>query len=191
MLKKILIVLLVIIGLGFAFLVYSGLFHDIKFQKGTVGPYYMVYEKHVGDYSKIGSVMDKVYKQLLNEDKIDTNLGFGIYFDDPQSVSKDKLRSVAGCILNEKDYEKIEKLKAKYKIKLLPSSEGTVTDFPYKNSFSVVIGVLKYYPALMEYYKNTKKKIQAPVIEFYDGKSNLIKYFVPENIDYKFFKSLL
>ncbi len=54
--------------------------------------------KHQGDYMEIGSVFGKLFVYAASHQLLDENTrSIGVYYDDPQSVSKDKLRSMA-CI---------------------------------------------------------------------------------------------
>ncbi|MEE9336854.1 MAG: AraC family transcriptional regulator [Methylococcaceae bacterium] len=54
--------------------------------------------KHQGDYMEIGSVFEKLFVYAASYQLLDENTrSIGIYYDDPQSVSKDELRSMA-CI---------------------------------------------------------------------------------------------
>ncbi len=54
--------------------------------------------KHQGDYMQIGSVFEKLFIFAASQQLIDQNTrSIGIYYDDPQSIAKDKLRSMA-CI---------------------------------------------------------------------------------------------
>lgn len=59
--------------------------------------------KHQGDYMEIGSVFEKLFVYATSHQLLDENTrSIGVYYDDPQSVSKDKLRSMA-CITAKTD----------------------------------------------------------------------------------------
>lgn len=54
--------------------------------------------RHQGDYMEIGSVFEKLFIYAGSQQLLDENTrSFGIYYDDPQSVAKEALRSMA-CI---------------------------------------------------------------------------------------------
>ena len=110
------------VALAIAFVIsalsYYGLFTKVKIGEKEIGNFWLVYEKHVGDYKNTGQVMEKIYSRLLGEDAIEPARGFGLYYDNPQKVEKDKLRSVVGCILDKKFEEKAEYLKKNYRINL-------------------------------------------------------------------------
>ena len=101
---------------------YLGGFKKINFQHLDQGGETLVYEEITGDYQQSAAVMDKIYYSLLNDFNIETYKGFGLYFDNPQKVEKDKLHSEAGCILEKADTNKISLLKDKFEIKTLPNS---------------------------------------------------------------------
>ncbi len=43
-----------------------------------------------------------LYYDLKDNYSIETTKGFGLYYDNPQDVDKDKLRSIVGCIVESK-----------------------------------------------------------------------------------------
>ncbi|MFW5426156.1 MAG: GyrI-like domain-containing protein [Methylophagaceae bacterium] len=59
--------------------------------------------KHQGDYMEIGSVFEKLFIYAASRQIIDENTrSFGIYYDDPLTVAKGELRSMA-CITTEEN----------------------------------------------------------------------------------------
>lgn len=53
---------------------------------------------HQGDYLEVGAVFEKLFMYAGSKQLLDENTrSIGLYFDDPQSVNKEKLRSMA-CI---------------------------------------------------------------------------------------------
>ena len=158
------------------FLFHAGFFTTVTVQEKTVGPYTLVYEEFQGDYKNTPKVQDKIYYALLNEHKIETFKGFGIYYDNPQKVPKEKLRSEIGCILEEKDLSKVEELKAKqFKIKEFPKTEAIVVEFPFNTQFSIFAGIMKVYPKLEAYRKEYNYQTRE-VMEIYDVPSKKILY---------------
>lgn len=154
---------------------YLGIFKTIIFQETEVGPFKLVYEEYVGDYKNTPIIQDRIYKSLLDEFKIETTKGFGIYYNDPATTHKDKLFSEIGCILEEKDYGKISEIEAKFKVKDYPKQKAVVTEFAFKNKLSVMIGIFKVYPALAKYI--TDKGISpSEIMEIYDVPNKKIVY---------------
>lgn len=176
MAKIILIVLGVLIIAGVTFYGYYGGFIKPKISIITSGGETLIYEKIEGDYKQSGVIMDKIYYSLLNEDQIETYKGFGIYYDNPQKVAVDKLRSEAGCILEEKDLAKLPELKKKYAIRIFPTTKYLVTEFPYKNKISVLFSLMKAYPALNKFALENHFSDDSAVMEIYDIPNKRIIY---------------
>lgn len=165
-----------------AFLFYEGFFCSIKVKEQVVGDYWVVYQENIGPYEKVAPVMDKVCKDLKN-DGIETSLSFGLYYDDPKEVSKEKLRSEVGAALDEKYYDKIESLRSKYNVKQLKSRNSLVAEFPIKNVLSYMIGPMKVYPAMEKYCKMKNIDVKAIKdsfgLEIYDIGNKKTTYIIP------------
>ncbi|MBC8754100.1 GyrI-like domain-containing protein [Kordia sp. YSTF-M3] len=174
--KIILIVLAILVIALVAFYAYYGGFKKIDVSVAKAGGDVIIYEEIQGDYKQSGVIMDKIYYALLNEDNIETFKGFGIYYDNPQKVEKSKLRSEAGCILEEKDIDKLPMLENKYTIRTFPEKEYMITEFPYKGKISIFFSIMKVYPALNKYAKLNGYQEDTPVMEIYDIPNNKILY---------------
>jgi len=174
--KMLKIVAISIIALIVIIYAYLGGFKKINFQLLDQGGETLVYEEMTGDYRQSAAVMDKIYYLLLNDYNIESYKGFGLYFDNPQKVEKEKLRSEVGCILENIDSTKISLLKDKYKIKAFPRNKYLVTEFPYKNKLSVFVGIIKVYPALNRYLKEKGFNDEGAVMEIYDTPNKKIIY---------------
>jgi hypothetical protein len=182
------LVLIIIVAL--LTLTYYGLFAKVSIVEQEVGDFWLLYEKHVGDYKDVGPVIDSIYSRLLGEDAIAPLRGFGLYYDDPKKVEKKNLRSIAGCILDNQDEDKIDYLKRNYTIKKFPASKSVIVVFPYKGIPSIFLGVVKVYPKLAEYLAQ-KKYPPVPVMEIYDRPSKKIVYVAPVNLNTKVFDEFL
>lgn len=172
----ILVVLTILIILLVSFYTYQGGFYKPQITLQNTGGEVLVYDSIKGDYKQSGIVMDKIYYSLLNDDKVETFKGFGIYFDNPQKVEKSILRSEAGCILEKKDIDKLTFLETKYKIRTFPVANYIVTEFPYKNKLSVLFSLAKVYPALREFALKNGYNEDTPVMEIYDIPNKKIIY---------------
>jgi len=171
------IFLLLLIGVVI-FLNYIGFFSKIVIEEKQMGPFILVYGEHKGDYKGTAKIQDDIYYSLLNDNKIETFKGFGIYYDDPKKVPTEELRSIAGCILEKSDYKKIETLKERgFKIKEIIKQNSIVVEFPFKNTFSIIAGIMKVYPKFEEYIeKNNLTKNE--MMEIYDNPSKKIIYLM-------------
>ena len=157
------------------FLSRYGLFASINISQHNVGPYNLVYSKHIGDYKDVGPVMDKLYNDLKTNYGITTTKGFGLYYDNPQKVEKEKLRSIVGCIVENKSFEELSSMGLKYQVKEFPLSKGVIAEFPYKAKFSIILGVIRVYPKLSSYIQDNNYA-QTPIMELYDQPGEKILY---------------
>ncbi len=176
--KVISLLILLITVVIVLFLNYVGFFSKIVIKKKEIGPYVLVYEDHKGDYKGTKKIQDDIYYSLLNKYGIEAFKGFGVYYDDPKKVAKEKLRSIAGCILEEADYDSIEKLKENgFNIKEIPRQNSMVVEFPYKNPLSVFIGIMKVYPEMNKFIEENKLE-QKEIMEIYDVPAKNIIYIM-------------
>lgn len=188
--KIVLLIVVLLIIVSVFLLAKYGLFAKAQISEREVGPLLLVYVQHYGDYSKVGVKMDELYYDLRDNFSIETTKGFGIYYDNPQKVSKDKLRSVVGCIVEGKTIDELEKVSRKYGVNEYPLSKSIVAEFPYKGKMSVIIGVLKVYPKLNEYIQ-AKQLRETPIMELYDQPNQRIEYISSPYLDEKVLLSFL
>ncbi len=181
--KKIGIIVVVLITIIAGLSAYFGAFYTVKVKEELKGPYYMVYKYHQGDYSKVGPVMDEIYNDLKNNKNLFTSKGFGLYYDNPEKVKTEDLRSVVGCIV---PLAKLEGLEGDYKIAELPQSKAVVSTFPYKAMPSFIFGVIKVYPVLSKYITDNVPKVESKkefaIMEVYDMQNSIIEYIAPVNV---------
>ena len=171
------IFLLVLIGVAI-FLNYIGFFSKMIIEEKQMGPFVLVYDEHKGDYKGTAKIQDDIYYSLLNNYKIETFKGFGIYYDDPKKTPTEKLRSIAGCILEKSDYEKIETLKEDgFKIKEIVKQNSVVVEFPFKNTFSIIAGIMKVYPKIEKHIEENNLT-KNEMMEIYDTPSKKIIYLM-------------
>lgn len=174
MIGIILIIFGVLIVLFIGTYAYFGGFKTINIYTENQGGEIIVYENVIGDYKNTAKYTDRIYSELLN-DQVETTKGVGIFYDNPQIVDKEKLRSDVGCILDNPDDSTIVRLSAKYQLKTLPEGNSIIAEFPIKGSLSFIIGVIKVYPALMKYSKENDL-MESPVTEIYDMTKQKIIY---------------
>ncbi len=147
-------------------------FNTIKDQGGQV----LVYKEMQGDYAQSEKLINEVYLTLLNDFNVETYKGFGIFYDNPKEVEKSKLRSEVGCILEAKDIAKVKEIETRLKVKTLPSQSYTETVFPTKGKTSILIAVMRVYPALERYNKSQGNTNTGYCIEIYDEANKEIVY---------------
>lgn len=173
--KVVLIILAIIVVVFIVISAYYGSFKKISVRTDNQGGETIVYENLTGDYSQTPKVSDRIYYALLNEDKIETAKGIGIYYDNPKKVEKSKLRSEIGCIVENVDSATLAKLSEKYQVRTLPQSEFIITEFPFKGKLSGLFGIMKVYPVL-EKFRKQHGYIDGPITEIYDVPNKKIIY---------------
>ncbi len=155
--------------------IYYGGNSKVEFQVKGEGGEKLVYQEIKGDYGQTANVIRKL-KYDLEQENIKTLNGFGIYYDNPQVVEKSKLHSDAGCILQMCDTSKVFWLRSKFNIKTCPKTNYITTAFPFKGQMSIMIGILKVYPAMMKFVKDNGYSEKGPIMEIYDTQTNNIIY---------------
>ena len=158
-----------------AYSYYGGL-ASISPQIKTCGGEVIVYEKLLGDYSQSEAVSQRVYKRLRKEFEIETKKGFGIYYDKPGTVESFNLRSEVGCILEPEDHNRAADLMSVFFVETYPVEEYLVTEFPYKGAASLMIGVMKVYPAMEKFVRKNGYDLNTPVMEIWDAPNGIITY---------------
>ncbi|MEK6155321.1 GyrI-like domain-containing protein [Flavobacteriaceae bacterium 3-367] len=174
--KTALIIIGVILALIIvAFTYYRG-FTSVNCRVDTQGGETLVFKEMIGDYAKSKKLSDEVYYALLNEYKIETFKGFGIYYDNPKEVEKSKLRSEIGCIVEQKDNSKVSQIQGAFKIRTYPEKSYIVAEFPFKGRMSVILGVMKVYPAMDKFVKEKGYNEKGAIMEIYDVPNKKIVY---------------
>ncbi|MBN1897634.1 MAG: GyrI-like domain-containing protein [Spirochaetes bacterium] len=176
--KKAFFIILVLLLIGILyFLNQSGFFANIEITEEGKGPFQLVYQEYTGDYKNASMIIDQVY-QALKDEKVEPLLGFGIYYDRPGKVKKEELKSDLGCILEKKDYGRIEHLEKKFNVKKFSRTNCIVASLPFNNQFSIMIGIVRVYPRLFKYLSQKGLK-GGPVMEIYNIPEKKIIYIIP------------
>lgn len=174
--KIVLIAVLALIVILLVAYTYYGGFNRLNIQIAEQGGETVVFEEIVGDYRQSGVAMDKIYHSLKDNDKIETFKGFGFYYDNPKKVEKSKLRSEAGCVIENADTGKVAVLSENFKTKVLPTKKYIVTEFPYKGKMSIMVSIMKVYPSLSEFAEKQGLDSDGAVMEIYDIPNGKIMY---------------
>lgn len=147
-----------------AVLAYFGAFNSISVKEDWIGPYTLAYESHVGDYKLTGPSVDFMLdlSQKLGANPV---AGFGLYYDDPNVVEKEKLKSDAGILIESKDIGKFQNYARdphrdhKVLTREFPKTRMVIADFPLRGILSSFIGMMKVYPAILEYMNSHQLKM--------------------------------
>ena len=84
------VIVFIIIGLLIVMIGFFGGFYKVNIQTVNTGGEILVYENVTGSYNQASKISNKVYYELLNNFKIETTKGFGIYYDNPKNMDKNK-----------------------------------------------------------------------------------------------------
>lgn len=129
-----------------------------------------------GNYNQSGKISDEVYWELIDKFNITTYKGIGLYYDNPKEIPINELRSDIGCIIEKSDISKLNALVSAYTIKKIPEKNYPTVEFPYKGKLSMIIGLLKVYPALNKYKNDNEEYKRSYIIETWDIPNNRIIY---------------
>ena len=125
-------------GTGLVFVYSLGYFKPVKFIEKEFPGMHVIYHQHVGSYQQIQGFFMFLGKKFKGNFK-KSNMGFGIYYDDPDRVKNVKQsRCVGGIVLSkeEVDSESTKKFLEEnrgFHYKYLTKSPALWTYFPFIN----------------------------------------------------------
>jgi len=146
--KKLLIILLVLVTLLFVYVATQGLFQAVEIEQRSMPGYRVVGIRHLGPYEKIGDAFNQIH-QIADDNGVPVNM-IGVYFDNPNEVAEDSLRSLAGVVVSEADSVKLSAL-PNLTFLTIPPGNAAVSNFKTGGMISMIIGAMKSYPKLTEY----------------------------------------
>ena len=173
--KMAIIIILIVLAVFMSTVAFFGGFYKVNLKTVNTGGEILVYENVSGAYNQANKISNKVYYELLNDYKIETKKGFGIYYYNPRNVKQSKLRSEVGCIVENMDNDTIEKLKENFQVKIIPMDNYLVVEFPYKGFLSIMVGMIRVYPVIGKYIVKNNYN-DGPIMEIYDIQNRKIIY---------------
>jgi hypothetical protein len=179
------IVVLILIGIlaVLPFVLYRlNVFTAVPVSEREVGPFLLVYKKHIGDYREAGKVTDEVYYDLRDKYSIDTTKGFGLYYDNPKETPTDQMRSILGVIVEGRSAQELGEVSEKYGVVEFSKTKAVVAEFPFKGPMSIMVGVFKVYPKLNAYIEQ-RGLPQSPIFEIYDQPNQRLTYISPHLVE--------
>jgi DNA gyrase inhibitor GyrI len=142
--KKLLYILLALVAIVVVYLSINGLWRSATVNHTAVPEYNVIGLTYRGPYHNIGDTFKKL-EELCQQAGVAKNM-IGIYFDNPEEVQEDSLRSMATVIVNSADSAKLAALGCKpYH---LPAGDALTVDWSYSNMTEMMIGIFKSYAAL-------------------------------------------
>lgn len=153
-----------------------GAFRPVIVQEREMGPMTVAYHEQIGDYSQTPHTIEEV-EVMLRGRGVEPLQGFGMYFDNPRVVAREKLRSDVGAVVADSDRRRLRDPKRWLKLKALARGKCLAVEMPYRGPLSIWVGILRAYPALAK--AAAGRSGAAPyTIEIYErGKS--ILYLIP------------
>ncbi|KAJ5076121.1 hypothetical protein M0811_06983 [Anaeramoeba ignava] len=96
------------------------IFQKVEIKEKKMEKQVLIFEPQVGHYKNTPKLINKIKEKLLKEFAIKPTKGFGIFYDNPKTVSWEDCRSLVGILLEEADFGKIENLREKkFKVEIL------------------------------------------------------------------------
>ncbi len=146
--KKVLITILVLVLVAFVYLLTQGLMQGVHVEQRMMPGYRVMGIEHRGPYEKIGDAFERLHK-IADENGVNVQM-IGVYFDNPNEVPKDSLRSLAGLIVSEADSVRLSAVLG-LKMLSIPPGNAAASTFETGGMVSMIIGAMKSYPKLTEY----------------------------------------
>ena len=146
--KMVLITILVLVLVAFVYLLTQGLIQGVHVEQRMMPGYRVMGIEHRGPYEKIGDAFERLHK-IADENGVNVQM-IGVYFDNPNEVPKDSLRSLAGLIVSEADSVRLSAVLG-LKMLSIPPGNAAASTFETGGLVSMIIGAMKSYPKLTEY----------------------------------------
>lgn len=177
--KKILIVLIVLALGFFVYLIAQGLFQAVVIEQRTMPGFRVAGIRHVGPYEKIGDAFNQIHS-LAQENDVPVKM-IGVYFDNPNEVNEDSLRSLAGIIVSEADSVKLSGLSS-VAFLAIPPGNAAVSEFQTGGMVSMIIGAMKSYPMLTAYVdeKGIAERVNFAYELYGEGKTDYVMQLANE-----------
>lgn len=147
--KKVLIFLGALVVILVAFLAYQGAFAKVTVVESTSPGYLVAGVDHTGPYEDIGPAFESVSGACM-ELGMENYRMMGIYFDNPDSVSKEKLRAMAAVILESPEDSALFLSKSGFHTFIIPPGNCLAAEVKTSGMTSMIIAAMKAYPALGE-----------------------------------------
>ena len=134
-----------------------GAFSTVELAQEELGPYRIVCLDHTGPYHKISDLIREV-RELLKGSEDRVGMACALYYDNPEEVEAENLRSKGGFVL-EGDVEVKEPLR----IERVPRRTVLVARVEAHPS----IAALKVYPRMAEWMSANRMAAAGPALELY------------------------
>jgi len=179
---------LIVVVLIVVTMVRFGWFTKIEIMDETVSPMTLITAFHQGEYAAVGPVMADLYNSA-SDVGVTSEVGVGIYYDNPDSVSVDSLRALVGMEIADSSLSLVDSISGDYRIIEVPEMTAKVVHFPYKGQLSILFAIMKVYPELKNQFGDAVSS--SPIFEVYDIPNREIRFVLPQNIENDIFNNWL
>ncbi|MFN5621170.1 MAG: GyrI-like domain-containing protein [Flavobacteriales bacterium] len=176
MIKKILIVLSAVLLILMVYLYTQGLFASIEVVEQPMSGYRVMGIEHRGPYEKIGDAFNRIHT-IADDHHVPVRM-IGVYFDNPNEVAEDSLRSLAGVIVSVEDSLRLAAIPELTSL-IIPAGNAAVSNFETDDMVSMIIGAMKSYPKLTEYVaaKNKGQEVNFVYEVYGEGQTQYVMQF--------------
>jgi|GEM_PF-158641 len=141
----------------------------IKVTEAITGPYAFVYREVTGDYANNAAVFVELHAGL-KEQGISSLRSIAIFLDDPKRVPAMKRRCICGAVIEESDWDKIDKLGGSFQVQHICRARSLVAERRSQGPDGSGGGSEPYYTALTRYAAR-KGYAALNSFELYEGDS--------------------
>jgi DNA gyrase inhibitor GyrI len=146
--KKVLAIIVLLAFAAVTYLANEGLFSKVLVTEGEMPGFRVMGIEHRGPYDKIGPAFERM-SAIAKEKGLEPRM-IGVYFDNPDMVAEDSLKSLAGMIVSAEDSLVLASL-PELKSLIIPAGHAAISSFETDGMASMIIGAVKSYPKLTEY----------------------------------------
>ena len=158
---------------------YYGLFAKVVITKETLPAQTIYVTRHVGAYANVGTKVARLYTDIEDSCGLLPLIGVGVYYDNPQDVAIDSLRSFIGVQITPEEQATLAEFDLPYETITIPAMQAYVAQFPFKGMPSLILAISRVYPKLHAYLNEKEYKINTPTLEVYDQTAQEIRMIVP------------
>lgn len=137
---------------------YTGFYKEVRIEVGEAGPFLILTQDHYGPYHLIVPKIEAVEKWVKAQGK-DCSRSLGQYFDHPDEVEQERLRSRGGCIVD----ARIDQTPVDMKYDEIPRQKYVIAVFEGAPG----VGPLRVYPKVAEFIETKNLQGLPGVIEVY------------------------
>ncbi|MCB1139022.1 MAG: GyrI-like domain-containing protein [Leptospiraceae bacterium] len=150
--------LLILAGVGYG---YMGGFRAVEVEEGSFGPHIMIFATHRGPYENLQSSWDD-FQKSYEEAGLKKCHSLSVYLDAPDTPPEE-LRTIIGCAIDDLSDAERANLARRFPVFHIPAMDAMVSEFPFRNGLSFMLGAMKVYP---EFQRVMQERNFQPAVAF-------------------------